>query len=80
MEIPGVDSVDQACNNPEVTRVYGHSMAAKHLRRSDLAEGESLSGPVIITEYSATTYVAPGWSVNRDEWGNLVLCRGKESE
>lgn len=79
VSIPEAQAANQSCNKPEVTKVYGHSGEAKHLFRSDLPVGETHSGPVIITEYSATTYVAPGWTVMRDRWGNLILHREKDS-
>ena len=46
------------------TRVYD---------RAGLAPGEKFMGPAIISEYSATTVVPPGWRGNVDTWGNLIL-------
>ncbi len=80
VEIPAAEENPAERNNPGVTEVYGHAEPAKRMARADLIVGESIMGPAIITEYSATTYVAPGWSVTRDEWGNLKLTRVGNNE
>ena len=41
--------------------------------RSDLAAGSSLTGPAIVAEYSATTWCPPGWRVESDRRGVLLL-------
>ena len=41
--------------------------------RENLRDGESVEGPAVVTEYSATTFVAEGWSGRVDVAGNLVL-------
>jgi N-methylhydantoinase A len=46
------------------TRVYD---------RAQLAPGQKFSGPAIVSEYSATTIVPPGWRGVVDSWGNLIL-------
>lgn len=61
------------CNNIRYCKVYGETKQAKLLARADLYAGESIEGPAIITEYSATTFVATGWSVAADDFGNLLL-------
>lgn len=42
-------------------------------RREDLRPGAHLDGPAIVTEYSATTVVPPGWSARIDGTASLVL-------
>jgi N-methylhydantoinase A len=44
--------------------------------RARLTTGQKVSGPAIISEYSATTVVPPGWRGTVDSWGNLVLTQG----
>lgn len=61
------------CNNIRHCKVYGEAGKAKLLERTDLYPGESIEGPAIITEYSATTFVATDWSVTVDDFGNLLL-------
>ncbi len=43
--------------------------------RNQLAPGESRVGPLIVTDQTATTLVAPEWNVERDRCGNLLLQR-----
>ena len=61
------------CNNIRHCKVYGESEQARLLAREELYPGESVEGPAVITEYSATTFVAANWSVAVDGFGNLVL-------
>lgn len=43
--------------------------------RDRLGTDYTIDGPVIIEEQSATTIVPPGWQVNVDEHGNILLHR-----
>ncbi len=43
--------------------------------RAGLAAGETLPGPVILTEKAMTAWIKPSWRVRADEWGNLRLRR-----
>lgn len=43
--------------------------------RDLLLPGQSLSGPAIIKEQTATTIVEPGWRASTDAWGQLLLER-----
>ncbi|MBM3460022.1 MAG: hypothetical protein FJX77_15990 [Armatimonadetes bacterium] len=42
-------------------------------RRGDLALDQEMSGPAILTQEDATTWVAPGWVARVDGWENLIL-------
>ena len=42
-------------------------------RREELASGQVIRGPAIVTETVATTWVAAGWRCRVDPWGNLML-------
>ncbi len=66
------------CNKLRYCKVYGEVEQAKLLARAELQPGELIEGPAIITEYSATTFVATGWSAVADEFGNLRLRRSGE--
>jgi N-methylhydantoinase A len=46
--------------------------------RSALPAGRTLDGPVIVEEETATTVVPPGWSVDVDEFGSLVVAREED--
>ena len=41
--------------------------------REELKAGARFSGPAVITEYSSTTLVPSGWSVEVDAWLNLLI-------
>lgn len=43
------------------------------LRRSDIQSDQIYMGPLIIEQPDSTTVVPPGWSVQRDTGGNLIL-------
>ena len=47
------------------------------LSREELAPGFRMTGPAIITEKVATSWLAPGWALDVDDFGNLVLARGQ---
>lgn len=58
--------------------VHGVGSGVPVYRRSELAAGQRLAGPVIVTEAVATTWIEPGWSVEVDgSSGNLLLFRTK---
>jgi N-methylhydantoinase A len=48
---------------------------ATGVRRSDLLAGHALEGPLIVQEYSGTTWVPPRWRLSVDGWGCLHLSR-----
>jgi N-methylhydantoinase A len=58
-------------------RMYcrGRWLRAAVYDRAKLRAGNRLAGPAIVTEYSATTVVPPGWRARVDAFGNLVLER-----
>ncbi|TXD38353.1 hydantoinase/oxoprolinase family protein [Lujinxingia vulgaris] len=59
----------------EVTLDMGKGpVAARVIERAWLAEGQRIKGPLVLTEYSATTVVLPGWEV-RVSKGHLILER-----
>lgn len=68
-------AMESPCNKLEDTAVYGHMGAVAVIPRGSLIAGAELAGPAIITEYSATTYLAPGWQAVVDRYGNLQLER-----
>jgi N-methylhydantoinase A len=43
--------------------------------RAELRKNRRYRGPAIVTEYSATTVVPPGWSFSRDPAGNILIVR-----
>jgi N-methylhydantoinase A len=55
----------------------GETVTARRVWRRDLRAGHTLQGPLIIQEYSATTWVPPGWRMDVDRWGSLHLVDGR---
>ncbi len=51
----------------------GHRLSALRVWRRELAAGHVLRGPLIVQEYSATTWVPPEWRMEVDLWGCLHL-------
>jgi len=43
------------------------------VRRGDLRPGDRLAGPAVVTEYSSTTLLPPGWQLTVNELGQLLL-------
>jgi N-methylhydantoinase A len=56
-------------------RVVGVAEAVPCYRRPALPAGQGISGPAVITEPVATTWLAPGWRAEVDGVGNLRLRR-----
>jgi len=54
----------------------GRTFPTRVYDRAKLAPGQKFIGPAIISEYSATTVVPPGWRGKMDAWGNLILTQG----
>jgi N-methylhydantoinase A len=59
----------------EMRKAYdGHAFVATPvMARTALVPGHAFSGPAVVEQYDATTYVAPGWNAHVDGFGDLVL-------
>jgi len=73
-------SVYDACNTPsgqplEHTALAGVEQPVPVWRRADLAGGPGYSGPLLIVDDVASSWIAPGWTVVRHESGCLLLER-----
>jgi N-methylhydantoinase A len=53
--------------------VRGQRLACSLYERDWLRPGDALRGPCVVAEYSATTFLPPGWRARVDDWGNLVI-------
>ncbi len=62
-------------------RVYDGEVWAewRFVQRDALCAGDALNGPIVVSEYSATTAVPAGWRVTVNEFGQLLLERGASS-
>lgn len=55
----------------------GHMAEALLYRRDELATGQKLSGPAVVVEYSATTYLPDDFECQLDDLGNLTLSQAQ---
>jgi N-methylhydantoinase A len=60
-------------SSPTTVRFWRETLAATRVRRADLRNGHELDGPIVVEEYSATTWVPPGWLMRVDAQGILHL-------
>lgn len=51
----------------------GRSTRTTIYDRELLVKGLRLPGPAVVTEYSATTVIPPGWGISVDKVGNLIV-------
>jgi N-methylhydantoinase A len=51
----------------------GCKQRAAAYQRDDLRAGDSISGPAVVLEYSATTLIPPLWHARVDDYGQLLL-------
>ncbi|MBT8395855.1 MAG: hydantoinase/oxoprolinase family protein [Gemmatimonadetes bacterium] len=69
----------RAEGNPplETSTAYcdGNEIEVRRVWRKDLQSGHTLEGPVIVLEYSSTTWLPPGWMLEVDTWGSLLLTK-----
>ena len=61
----------------ESSTVYheGNEIEVRRVWRKGLLDGHSLEGPAIVLEYSSTTWLPPGWRLDVDAWGSLLLSK-----
>jgi N-methylhydantoinase A len=74
ISLPQVDNLEPA-QAIEWLRLSGISEPVARYERRDLAIGQRVVGPALITEMAATTWLAPGWGLILDRAGNLLLER-----
>ncbi|TFH59543.1 MAG: hydantoinase/oxoprolinase family protein, partial [Gemmatimonadales bacterium] len=53
----------------------GNEIRVQRVWRKDLLKGHTLEGPAIVLEYSSTTWLPPGWHLEVDAWGSLLLSK-----
>jgi N-methylhydantoinase A len=53
----------------------GNEIPVRRVWRKDLMKGHTLDGPAIVLEYSSTTWLPPGWRLDVDAWGSLLLSK-----
>jgi N-methylhydantoinase A len=58
---------------PRTAFFNGRELKTLVFDRAYLGPGEKLVAPAVISEYSATTLIPPGWQGTVDTWGNIIL-------
>ncbi len=72
---------DIATTSPTITSPFNKTTVAVHgineavpvWLRNAIPVNTSLSGPLLVSESTSTSYIAPGWRVEKDQTGNLLL-------
>jgi N-methylhydantoinase A len=73
--LPKLAAGSAGSGRPRYARLSGHAAKVPVWRREGLQAGQRISGPALITEAVATTYLAAGWHCRVDDTGNLRLER-----
>ncbi|PZC48308.1 MAG: N-methylhydantoinase A [Chloroflexi bacterium] len=72
MPAAGVDASNAIVEQREVV-FHGEAFSSTVYDRDRLQPGNQFTGPAIVEQMDATTVVPPGWNVQVDSWGNLLL-------
>jgi N-methylhydantoinase A len=80
VEHPRLDPAEAAPSIRPLPVTYrGRILDASAVWRRDLRPGHNLSGPALVLDYSATTWIPPEWILEVDAWGVLHLVPGAET-
>lgn len=69
----GILAPDHVGEAEDRIRTENGWVRARIVGRDSLRRNATLRGPVVVQEFSATTYVPPGWSCRVERQGHLVL-------
>jgi len=75
MQLPEVATRVTAAIEPPLASLAGYSEPVPVWSRSELYAGQVLTGPALVTETVATTWLPAGWRCHVDPVGNLLLER-----
>jgi N-methylhydantoinase A len=75
IELPEVITQSDETHEPPVARLAGYEDAVPVWQREQLCQGQIITGPALITETVATTWLPAGWNCQVDQVGNLQLER-----
>lgn len=64
----------------KITLLFGIDNKVPVYQREQLLYGHSLSGPALVVEQVATTWVAEHWNVQVDRYGNLRVTKKPEEK
>ena len=57
----------------------GERQTAASIDREQVHSGDSFAGPAVISEYSATTLVPPGWRARVDAYGQILVTKSENA-
>jgi N-methylhydantoinase A len=75
IELPEVAAQTGAQPAASFARLAGHEEEVSVWRRESMRQGQEITGPALITEAVATTWLPAGWNSRVDRVGNLQLER-----
>ena len=75
MQLPAVTNSVTAVIEPLLASLAGYREPVPVWSRNDLYDGQIFSGPALVTETVATTWLPAGWHCRVDPLGNLLLER-----
>jgi N-methylhydantoinase A len=75
MPTPLLEAGDDPPSEAGTAYYDGNEIRLRRVWRKDLLKGHTLRGPAIVLEYSSTTWLPPGWRLDVDAWGSLLLSR-----
>jgi len=75
MQLPALAGRKTDSHEPALARLAGYSDPVPVWSRSDLYSGQAFTGPALVTETVATTWLQAGWNCRVDAVGNLLLAR-----
>jgi N-methylhydantoinase A len=75
--VTALNPIPETNSDPEPRMAYMADLkkTVPVLDRETLGPGHVMQGPAIVTEKVATSWIAPGWRMGVDKWGNLRLKR-----
>jgi len=75
IDLPHLPAGKAASPAPRCVPVSGHAAPVPAWPREQLVHGQVVTGPALITETVATTWLPAGWTCSVDTLGNLLLVR-----
>jgi N-methylhydantoinase A len=70
-----VETVTEAASASTPVTVAGRTADARLCARASLPAGEGIAGPAVVTEYSSTLWIPPGWTGVVDEARAILVTR-----
>lgn len=75
-----LDEISSKNKARETLHKVGADKKLSVYHRDDIAISQIITGPALITETTATTFVDSGWQCEMDNFGNLILVSGTNNQ